>query len=550
MNIENRLYQLISDVIKEKYEIDPDTFSVVVEIPKDTKNGDFSTNVAMRLTKLLKRKPQDIAQEIVEELSKADFIDKVEIAGPGFINFFVKKTSLAAIINTVVKAGDDYGSNNAGNGVRLLEEYVSANPTGPLHCGHARGAVWGDSCVRIMRKSGFDAVREYYINDAGAQIMNLGKSVYACIREIFGLDFTLPEDGYHGPDVVNIAKKIVEKDGDKWIKMPEEEAVLQLKQIAKQMELEIIKEDLQYYDCEFDSWISEQWIVDTGKVEAAVKKMDEMGLLYEQDGAIWFKASLYGDDKDRVLKKSDGYYTYMTPDIANHLYKYDRGFEILVNIWGADHHGYIPRMKAAMEALGYPRDNLQGDICQMVRMVDNGVEVKMSKRTGNAITLRELIDDIGLDCTRYFFLSKELSTHMDFDMTLARTRTNDNPVFYIQYAYARINTLLEGKEIKYLDNYDLLTDPKEIELIKYISQFPAVVGDAAINRAPNKICNYVHKLASYFHSFYGACRIYNPENLELSNQRLALSKATQITIKNALDLLGVSAPEKMERTED
>ena len=221
MNIENRLYQLISDVIKEKYEIDPDTFSVVVEIPKDTKNGDFSTNVAMRLTKLLKRKPQDIAQEILEELSKADFIDKVEIAGPGFINFFVKKTSLAAIINTVVKAGDDYGSNNAGNGVRLLEEYVSANPTGPLHCGHARGAVWGDSCVRIMRKSGFDAVREYYINDAGAQIMNLGKSVYARIREIFGLDFTLPEDGYHGPDVVNIAKKIVEKDGDKWIKMPE-----------------------------------------------------------------------------------------------------------------------------------------------------------------------------------------------------------------------------------------------------------------------------------------------------------------------------------------
>ena len=274
-----------------------------------------------------------------------------------------------------------------------------------------------------------------------------------------------------------------------------------------------------------------------------------MGLLYEQDGAIWFKASLYGDDKDRVLKKSDGYYTYMTPDIANHLYKYDRGYEILVNIWGADHHGYIPRMKAAMEALGYPRDNLQVDICQMVRMVENGVEVKMSKRTGNAITLRELIDDIGLDCTRYFFLSKELNTHMDFDLTLARTRSNDNPVYYIQYAYARINTLLEGKSITECAEYNLLTDPKEIELIKYIAQFPQVVGDAAINRSPNKICNYVHKLASYFHSFYGACRIYNPEDLELSNQRLALSKATQITIKNALDLLGVSAPDKMERSD-
>lgn len=550
MDIEKNLYQLLSDFITNKYGIDGEAFKVVVEIPKDNKNGDYSTNVAMRLTKQLGKRPQEIAREIADELSKQDFIEKIDIAGPGFINFYIKKSSLASTINKVIELGDDYGNNNVGNGVKLLEEYVSANPTGPLHCGHARGAVWGDSCVRIMRKSGFDALREYYINDAGAQIMNLGKSVYARIREIFGLDFTLPEDGYHGPDVVEIAKEIVEKEGDKYIKMDEEAAVLELKEVAKMMELERIKVDLKYYGCEFDSWISEQWIVDTGKVEAAVKKMDEMGLLYEQDGAIWFAASKYGDDKDRVLKKSDGYYTYMTPDIANHLYKYDRGYEVLVNIWGADHHGYIPRMKAAMEALGYPRDNLQVDICQMVRMVENGVEVKMSKRTGNAITLRELIDDIGLDCTRYFFLSKELNTHMDFDLTLARTRSNDNPVFYIQYAYARINTLLEGKELKACESYDLLTDPKEIELIKYIGQFPQVVGDAAINRAPNKICNYVHKLASYFHSFYGACRIYNPEELELSNQRLALAKATQITIKNALDLLGVSAPEKMERSEN
>ena len=549
MDIEKNLYQLLSDLITNKYNIDGEAFKVVVEIPKENKNGDYSTNVAMRLTKQLGKRPQEIAREIADELSKQDFIEKIDIAGPGFINFYIKKSSMASTINKVIEMGDDYGKNDAGKGVKLLEEYVSANPTGPLHCGHARGAVWGDSCVRIMNKSGFNAVREYYINDAGAQILNLGKSVYGRIREIFGLDFTLPEDGYHGPDVIEIAKEIVEKQGDKYIKMDENEAILELKEVAKMMELERIKVDLKYYGCEFDSWISEQWIVDTGKVEATVKKMNDMGLLYEQDGAIWFKASLYGDDKDRVLKKSDGYYTYMTPDIANHLYKYDRGYEILVNIWGADHHGYSPRMKAAMEALGYPRDNLQVDICQMVRMVENGVEVKMSKRTGNAITLRELIDDIGLDCTRYFFLSKELNTHMDFDLTLARTRSNDNPVYYIQYAYARINTLLEGKSITECAEYNLLTDPKEIELIKYIAQFPQVVGDAAINRSPNKICNYVHKLASYFHSFYGACRIYNPEDLELSNQRLALSKATQITIKNALDLLGVSAPDKMERSD-
>ncbi len=549
-SIDQKLVSSISEIVRDRYALTPDDGIIMVEIPKDSSNGDYSTNVAMRICKSLGRRPQDIANELKEELlKKVSEIDSIEVAGPGFINFWVKKTALADTINTVIKMGDDYGSSDAGNGTKLLEEYVSANPTGPLHCGHARGAVWGDSCVRIMNKAGWQTLREYYINDAGAQMMNLGKSLLGRYRELFGLDFTLPEDGYHGSDIIEIAKEIKEADGDKWLHVSEEEAVLAFKELGRKKELERIKNDLEYYGCFFDSWISEQWIVDQGLVDKSIEIMKQKNLLYEKDGAIWFEATKYGDDKDRVLKKSDGYYTYMTPDIANHIYKYDRGYEILVNIWGADHHGYIPRMKAAMEALGYPRDNLQIDICQMVRMVENGVEVKMSKRTGNAITLRELIDDIGVDCTRYTFLSKALDTHMDFDLGLARNKSMDNPVYYVQYAYARICSVLKGQDVKMLDSYNLLTNPKEVELLKTIASFTEVIADAAETRSPNKICNYVQRLASNFHSFYGKCKIVDKENVELTAQRLALAKATQITLKNALDLLGVSAPEHMEKAD-
>ena len=550
MGIEDKIIETIAKIIKDKFDFEANDGLIMMEIPKDNKNGDYSTNVAMRLTKQLKMKPQDIAATLKEELlAKLNEVEKIEIAGPGFINFWLKKSSMANIINTVIDMNEDYGSSNTGKGLKVLEEYVSANPTGPLHCGHARGACWGDSVARIMNKAGYSVTREYYINDAGAQILNLGKSLLGRYRELFGLDFVLPEDGYHGPDVIEIAKQIKDEYGDKYLNMDEDEVIKIFMDLGKNLELERIKKDLAYYRCEFDSWISEQWIVDQGLVEKAVKKMDEMHLLYEKDGAIWFKASKYGDDKDRVLKKSDGYYTYMTPDIANHLYKYDRGYEMLVNIWGADHHGYIPRMKAAMEALGYPRDNLQVDLCQMVRMVENGEEVKMSKRTGNAITLRELCDDIGVDCTRYFFLSKALDTHMDFDLTLARTKNNDNPVYYAQYAYARICSVLRQANNNYQkkDEYTLLNNPKEIDLLKHITSFPDVVADAAVNRAPNKICNYIQKLAQYFHSFYGACKINDDSNLELTNERLALADATRITLKNALELLGVSAPEQMSK---
>ena len=550
--IDEKLIQVIKEAVTEKFGLQPEDGMVIIEIPKDNVNGDYSTNIAMRLTRVLKRRPQEIAEELTAALKeKLPEAEKIEIAGPGFINFWIRKDAMANIINVILTEGDDYGKSDYGKGVKYLEEYVSANPTGPLHCGHARGAVWGDSCVRILNAAGFNATREYYINDAGAQIHNLGLSLYARIQEIFGLDFTLPEDGYHGEDVKRIAREIVDRDGDKWLKMDHDEAVEQLAKIGRDMELEIIKQDLIHYGCEFDSWISEKWIVDQGMVDQVVEEMNQKGLLYEDGGALWFRSTEYGDEKDRVLRKSNGLYTYLTPDIANHKYKFDRGYEVLVNIWGADHHGYIARVKASMQALGYNADNLHVDLCQMVRLVENGVEVKMSKRTGNAITLRELIDDIGVDAARYFFLSKALDTHMEFDLGLARSQTNDNPVFYAQYAYARICSVLRqvNQKPEKQESYTRLTNPKEVDLLKHISSFRDIVTDAAVTRSPNKICNFVQKLAAYFHSFYGACKINDPANPELTSERLALVEATRITLHNALALLGVNAPEKMIKEE-
>lgn len=545
--IENDLIKGIAEVVKEKFDHEAAEGTIMVEIPKDNTNGDYSTNIAMRLTKVLKRRPQEIAQEIVSGLeTKLAFADKIEIAGPGFINFWIKKTELASVINTVLDAGSKYGHNNSGNGYPVLLEYVSANPTGILHLGHARGAAWGDSCARLYNASGYNCLREYYINDAGHQMDMLALSVQARYRELFGLDFELPQDGYHGKDIIGVAEQIKAEYGDKWLHESDEVALPFFKAEGKRLEMKRIEDDLKYYRCEFDSWMSEQWIVDEGLVDKALEVMIAKGLCYEEDGAFWFKSTEYGDDKNRVLKKSDGFYTYLTPDIANHEYKFERGYKLLVNLWGADHHGYIPRMKAAIEAMGHPRNSLEVDIIQMVRLVENGKEVKMSKRTGNAVTIRELCDDIGVDSTRYFFLSRALDSHLDFDLGLARTQSNENPVYYAQYAHARICSVLrQVDEVKRLDSYDLLVSEKETDLLKYINEFPGVVADAAATRSPNKICNYIQKLAMYFHSFYGAHKIIDKNNEALTNQRLALLLATKITLTNALDFLGVSAPEKM-----
>lgn len=543
--IEKELIQSIKDAVKKLYDLDNVDSLIMIEIPKDQSNGDYSTNIAMRLTKVLKRKPQEIAMELKGAISSQS-IEHIDIAGPGFINFWMNKSAIANIINIVCDADEHYGENNAGNNKKVLLEYVSANPTGILHLGHARGAAWGDSVARLMKASGFNVTREYYINDAGNQMNMLALSLYERYKEAFGLEFKLPEDGYHGQDVKNIALQIKEEYGDIWLSKSKEETLAFMKEEGRRLEIERIRKDLDYYRCEFDSWVSEQKIVSEDRVNKVMDAMKEKNLTYENEGAIWFKSSEYGDDKDRVLLKSDGFYTYLTPDIAYHMYKLERGYELLVDFLGADHHGYIARMKAAIEAMGYSRDTLDIDIIQMVRLVENGEEVKMSKRTGNAVTIRELCDDIGVDACRYFFLSKALDTHMDFDLGLARSKTNENPVYYAQYAHARICSILrQANEVKLQDAYKLLHDDKETTLLKHINEFPSVVADSAINRSPNRICNYIQKLAQYFHSFYSTLRVIDENNPELTNERLALLKATKITLKNALSFLGVDAPEKM-----
>lgn len=545
--IEWNLKQAVADAVKTAFgkELAPET--IVIEIPKDKGHGDYATNTAMRLARELKKNPREIAAAIVEAMDFAKGnIQDCEIAGPGFINFTMESASLTNVIHKVLAAGDQYGQNTSGNHEKVLVEYVSANPTGDLHLGHARGAAWGDSVTRLMKASGYDVCREFYVNDAGNQINNLGYSLLARYHQYFGIDKELPEDGYYGKDVIGIAEEIAREHKEEFINKEDEETLRFFKKEGIRLELEKLKKDLDYFRVHFDVFSSEQSLHDEGKVEAVLQKLAELGQTYEQDGAIWFRTSAYGDSKDRVLKKSDGSYTYLVPDIAYHITKFERGYDKLVNFWGADHHGYIPRLKAAMQAFGKQQDDLEVDIIQMVRLVENGVEVKMSKRTGNAVTIRELCDEVGVDAARYYFVQRALDTHLDFDMGLARKQSNDNPVYYAQYAHARICSILRQAEGYSLpDSYDRLTHEKEIVLLKFINEFSDVVADAAKNRAPHKICNYIQKLAQHFHSFYNACKVINPDDAELTAQRLGLLTAMKITLKNALQLIGVEAIEKM-----
>lgn len=545
--IEWNLKQAVADAVKTAFDKELALETIVIEIPKDKGHGDYATNTAMRLARELKKNPREMAAAIVEAMDFAKGnIQDCEIAGPGFINFTMESASLTNVIHKVLAAGDQYGQNTSGNHEKVLVEYVSANPTGDLHLGHARGAAWGDSVTRLMKASGYDVCREFYVNDAGNQINNLGYSLLARYHQYFGIDKELPEDGYYGKDVIGIAEEIAREHKEEFINKEDEETLRFFKKEGIRLELEKLKKDLDYFRVHFDVFSSEQSLHDEGKVEAVLQKLAELGQTYEQDGAIWFRTSAYGDSKDRVLKKSDGSYTYLVPDIAYHITKFERGYDKLVNFWGADHHGYIPRLKAAMQAFGKQQDDLEVDIIQMVRLVENGVEVKMSKRTGNAVTIRELCDEVGVDAARYYFVQRALDTHLDFDMGLARKQSNDNPVYYAQYAHARICSILRQAEGYSLpDSYDRLTHEKEIVLLKFINEFSDVVADAAKNRAPHKICNYIQKLAQHFHSFYNACKVINPDDAELTAQRLGLLTAMKITLKNALQLIGVEAIEKM-----
>ena len=550
----NKIEATLKNVLKKAiiscgFVDDYDQENIIIEIPRDKTHGDYSTNLAMQLTKLLRRNPREIATAIVEAIDKETAnIEKIEIAGPGFINLFLAKDAMTSIIKEVLEEKENYGKSNYGNGIKYNVEFVSANPTGDLHLGHAKGAAVGDSICRIMEAAGYDVTREYYINDAGNQIHNLALSLYARYQQAFGKEVMMPEDGYHGKDIVDIANKIKEIEGDKYLGLPEDKAIAYFRAKGIEYELQKIKDILNEFRVSFDVWFSETSLYEENKVVPTIEKLKAAGYTYEEDGALWFKSTEFDDDKNRVLIKSDGSYTYLTPDIAYHLNKLDRGYEYLVDLLGADHHGYINRMKAAIQALGYNSDQLNIDIIQMVRMMNNGEPVKMSKRTGNAVTIKDLIEEIGVDATRYFFVSKAANTPFDFDIGLAKSHSNENPVYYAQYAHARmcsIKTQADRAKIEYSDKFDLLVNNKEIELVKHINEFRNVIVDSAINRAPHKIANYIQRLAQLFHSFYNECYVIDENNLELSKQRLSLVEATRITMSNALNLIGVSAPEKM-----
>ena len=541
--IEHALKENLKQAVLKSFEIEVALEDIVIEVPKLKEHGDYSSNIAMRLTKMLKSNPRVIAQSIMDHLDLSS-IEKTEIAGAGFINLFLKKDVLTQVISTVLKEDESYGESKQAHPISYNVEYVSANPTGDLHPGHARGAAIGDALTRIMKKAGFDVTREYYLNDAGNQINNMAKSLQARYLQACGVDISVPEDGYHGKDLIDIANDLYAEIKDQYKDTPLEDSLSYFRKVGLEKETEKLRNDLKLFRVEFDVWSSEQSLYDRGLVQKSLDTLIKNGHTYEQDGALWLRTTDYGDDKDRVLIKSDGSYTYILPDIAYHLNKKERGYDKLVNLLGADHHGYIARLQAAFMSLGYQREDLMVDIIQMARMIKDGQEFKLSKRTGKAVALKDLIDEAGVDAVRYYFVSKAGDTHMDLDLDMANSKTNDNPVYYAQYAHARMCSILRQAELTECSEYDLIVHEKEIDLLKLIADFPQLIQDAAIARQPHIVCLFIQKLAASFHTFYGECTVLHAEE-KLRQQRLALVKATQITLRNALTLIGVSAPEKM-----
>ncbi|MGS0971813.1 MAG: arginine--tRNA ligase [Candidatus Izemoplasmataceae bacterium] len=525
-----------------------ESIEVSLEQPKDKSHGDYASNIAMRYAKKARKAPIKIAEEIVEKLDKESlYLETINVVNPGFINFFIVPSFIFGVINDINKQGKQYGQLSLGKNDRYNIEFVSVNPTGSLHIGHARGAASGDSMCRILQKAGYEVTKEYYVNDAGNQIHNLALSLEARYKQLFDLDVLMPEDGYNGPEIIKLAEKIKREVNDRYL---HEEGYHFFKSYGVSELLAQLKQDLADFRVEFDVWFSEQSLYDEQIVQKTLDYLKEQNYTYEQDGAIWLKTSEYGDEKDRVIVKSDGTYTYLTPDIAYHKNKLDRNYTKLIDILGGDHHGYIDRLKAAIEMVGKQSNILEVEILQMVKVIQNGEEVKMSKRSGRAITLRDIIDEVGVDPIRYFFAMRSLNTHMDLDLDLALKQTNENPVYYVQYANARIHSLFtqaEKKGINFINEdhkFTHLTGDKTIQLVHILSQYPDAIELAATNRTPHKLTNYLNQLASAFHSFYGDTQIIT-DDIVATKEKLALLNATTIVLEDALSLIGVSAPKKM-----
>ena len=521
---------------------------VQLTVPPKKEFGDFASNFAMQSARALRCNPRVLAQYIVENLD-CPYVKKAEIAGPGFINFYLNPDWVYDMLARIVEAGENYGNLPKASDEKIQLEYVSANPTGPLHVGHGRGAAVGSALANLLKAAGYDVEQEYYINDAGNQMNNLARSVNARYLELLGKEIEFPEDGYHGHDIIDTAQRIINKYGDRFLQMEEAERLEEFKTIAYQEKLAALKEDLERFNVRFDVWFSEKTLHEANKIKEACDRLLEKGYMYEQDGALWLKSTAFGDDKDRVVIRDNGVPTYFAADIAYHANKFGRGFDRVINLWGADHHGYIARMKAAMQCMGYQPEQLEILILQMVRLLRDGQEVKMSKRTGQSVTLNELIDEVGTDAARFFFVMRSIDSQLDFDLDLAKKKSNDNPVFYVQYAHARICSIMRqvaeaGIKVQGKGDYKLLTEPVEVDLIKKLGEYPEMLATAARERAVQQVAHYVYDLAGLFHSAYNQCRILGV-NEDLQQARLAMVMAVGHVVRHALSILGVSAPEKM-----
>ena len=520
---------------------------IALEVPPKKDFGDFAANFAMQSAKIFRTSPKKIAEELKARID-CDIIERIEIAGAGFMNFYLKSDVIYRELKEIYDAGEDFGNlPNKGN-VTIQIEYVSANPTGLLHVGHGRGAAAGSALVNILRAAGQNVESEFYINDAGNQMDKLADSVNARYLELLGREVEFPEDGYRGADIIDTTKRIIENIGDKYLDSPDDERKKILGDLAYEDKLTELKKDLKNFRVNFDVWFSERTL-HPEKIDAAIDELKKRGGIYEQDGALWLASTKFGDDKDRVVVRANGETTYLAADIAYHKNKFERGFGQLINLWGADHHGYVARVKAAMKMLGYDADKLKIIFLQMVSLFRGGEAVKMSKRAGTAIPLRELMDEVGTDAARYFFLMRSTDSQLDFDLDLAKSQSSENPVYYVQYAHARICSIFrQTKEAGLIldgePKFSLMNSSAELDLINKIFEYPAEVEKAAAEFAPQRIARYVYDLASTFSSFYRDCRILGVET-DLAKARLALLKVTQHTIAHALGLLGVSAPERM-----
>ena len=521
----------------------------VIETPKDEKNGDFSTNLAMQLTRILRQNPRKIAEAIADGIDLPGLVERVEIAGPGFINFYLVPGWLNRVLPAIQEEDADYGKSNAGGGEHVQVEFVSANPTGLLHMGNARGGALGDTLAAVLNEAGYVCDKEYYINDAGNQVENLGKSVEARYFELLGRDdYQIPEDGYHGKDIIATAQRLLDEKGESLVDLPEAERRELMKNYALKEKVAGIRGSLENFGVVFDNWFSEQSLHDAGSVHEVVDILREKGVVYEKDGAQWLRATDWGEEKDEVLVRSNGTPTYFAADIAYHRDKFERGYKRLINIWGADHHGHVARLKGAMTALGYPGDDITVILMQLVRLYRGGEIVKMSKRSGKYVTLDELIEEVGKEAARFFFIMRSPDSALDFDLDLAKAESSDNPVYYVQYAHARICSILSVAGVdtpKACDvDLSLLTEENERVLIRKLAEWPQEVADAARELAPYHLAYYAKELANAFHSFYNSCKVLT-DDAALRDARLALVDCTRITLRNVLTLLGLSAPERM-----